>query len=130
MDAGDLAFDAVDEVSRAAALTLGAMTSVPADADALADLPGGNAIADLVNPAGDLVTGNAWILNSGPMAVFDHGIAVADATRFDVDADLVRRRFGQRPFNQFEVAASSADLNRFHCLHGRPFERGFCTFMP
>src|SRR5262249_29505616 len=119
-DARDFTLNAVDEVARAAALALGAVPAVPADTDALADLPRADLAADLVDPPRDLVTGNAGISEARPVSVLHQCIAVANAARFDFDAHLVRARFQKWPVNHFQLSAGPTDLHRCHVLHGLP----------
>jgi hypothetical protein len=58
-DPGDLALGAVQEVALATRVALEAVPAVPADADALSGLPGGDVGAHGVHLARDLVTGDA-----------------------------------------------------------------------
>src|SRR5580704_3464620 len=94
------------------------MTAVPSHADALAALPVLNVSADGVNAAGNFVSRNAWVLDSGPMAFFHEGIAVADAAGFDFNSDLVASGIRNISFDEFEIAAGLADLDSFHFGHG------------
>src|SRR5262249_30151086 len=65
----DPAGHAGEELAAAAGVALPAVAAVPADADALAGLPAGDAGADRIDHPGHLVTGDAGILNSreGPL---------------------------------------------------------------
>src|ERR1051326_7499174 len=119
-----MSIDAVDEIARPAAFTLGAVAAVPADANALSDLPGTDPASDLVNPAGHLVSGYSRILDARPMAVLHHRVAVTDAACFDFDAHLVRRRLRNWPLDGFEVTARATHLNCVHRLHALPLALG------
>src|ERR1019366_5169784 len=83
---------AVNEIATAAGFADETMTAMPTNADALAGLPVGDVSAHGIDTAGDFVSGNARILNAGPVAFFHERIAVADATGFDFDPDLVAGR--------------------------------------
>ena len=91
------------------------MAAVPSDADALAGLPVGDIGADGVDAAGDFVSGNARILDAGPMAFLYQRVAVADAAGFDFDAHLIAGGFGNISFDEFEITAGLGDLDSFHC---------------
>jgi hypothetical protein len=90
---------------------------VPSDADTLAGFPVGYVGADGVDAAGDFVSGNAWILEPGPMAFLYQRIAVADPAGFDFDSDLAAGGFGDVSFDEFEITAGLADLDSFHFRH-------------
>ena len=113
-DAGDLLILQLMKSPRRQASQVKAVAAVPADADALAGLPVGDVSADGVDAAGDFVSGDAGILDAGPMAFFDQRIAMADAAGFDLNSDLVAAGFGDVSFDQFEIAAGFADLDSFH----------------
>ncbi len=102
---------------RRQAFTGEVMAAVPAYADALAGFPVGNVGADGIDAAGDFVSGNARILDAGPMAFFHERVAVADAAGFDFNAHLGAAGFGNISFDQFEIAAGLADLDGFHFRH-------------
>jgi hypothetical protein len=93
------------------------MTAVPSHTDTLAGLPIRNISADSVDAARDFVSRNTRVLNPGPMTLLHERVTVTDATGFDLNSDLVSRRFGNIPFHEFEIAARLADLNRFHFRH-------------
>jgi hypothetical protein len=87
-DAGDFDILAITKIAAAAFAAGVILAAVPAYADALAFLPGGDAGADFVDDAGNFVTGNAGILDSGPETFDGEGVAVTDAAGLDFDADL------------------------------------------
>jgi hypothetical protein len=113
-DSGDFFLLAVNEVTAATGITSEIMTSVPSNADPLARFPVGYVGAHGIDAAGDFVSGNAWILEAGPMAFLYERIAVADATGFDFDPDLVARGFGNVSFDEFKITTGLADLDGFH----------------
>jgi hypothetical protein len=90
------------------------MAAVPSDADALAGLPVGNVGADGIDAAGDFVSGNARILDAGPVAFLYERVAVADAAGFDFNPDLAAGGLGNVSFDEFEITAGLADLDSFH----------------
>ena len=90
------------------------MSAVPTHADALTGFPESDVWADSIDASGDLVSGNARILQAWPDAFFHQSIAVADAAGFDFDANLTAGGLGDGALDQFEISAWFADLNRFH----------------
>jgi hypothetical protein len=94
------------------------MTAVPSDSDALAWFPVRNIGADSVDAAGDFVSGDAGILDSGPIAFLNQRVAVADAAGFDFNSDLGAAGVGNVSFDEFEVTAGFDDLNSLHLGHG------------
>jgi hypothetical protein len=119
-DARNLFVLAVDEIAAAAGIAGEIVTTVPSYSDALAGLPVRNVAADSVDAAGDFMSGNAWILDSGPIAFLYQLVTVADAAGFDFNADLVSARLGDVSFDEFEIASGFADLDNFHLRHGFP----------
>ncbi len=79
---------AMDEVAAAARRAHAAIAAEPADADPLADAPGGHLGADGVDAARDLVTWHDRIGNAGKGAIHRKGIAVTNAAGFDLNAHL------------------------------------------
>src|SRR5579859_8181579 len=119
-DPGNFAGAAQDKIPAAARLAPEAMAAVPADADALADSPFGDARAERIDLAGDLVSGNARIFQAGPPALFDEQVAMANPAGFDFDAHCAWSRFRHRALDQFPIAAWFADLDDFHMPHRIP----------
>src|ERR1017187_7258415 len=117
-DARNLFVLAVDEIAAAAGIAGEIMTAVPSYSDALAGLPVRNVAADSVDAAGDFMSGNAWILDSGPITFLYQLVTVADAAGFDFNADLVSARLGDVSFDEFVIASGFADLDNFHLRHG------------
>jgi hypothetical protein len=114
MDGGNFLVPTVDKVTATARFTNEAMPSMPTDADALPWLPLNSIRAHGIDASRDFVTRNTWILKSGPLSFFDQGIAMADATRLHLDANLAARGLRDRTFNKFKVSTGLADLNGFH----------------
>src|SRR4030095_10630477 len=75
------------EIAAAALVALSAVPSVPADSDAVALLPGEDALADGVQDARDLVARHARVLNAGEEPLLRQHVAVADAVRLDSHPD-------------------------------------------
>jgi hypothetical protein len=90
---------------------------MPSDADPLAGFPVGNVGADGVDVPGDFVSGNAWVLDTGPITFLHERIAGADAAGLDLNPDLVAGWVGNVSFDEFEITAGLADLDRFHFRH-------------
>jgi len=116
-DAGNFVELAENEIAAAAGIAGETMASVPSDSDALAGFPVGNVSTDGVDAAGDFVSGNAWILEAGPMAFLNEDVAVADAAGFDFDPDLAAGGIGNVSFDEFEIAVGFADLDSLHSRH-------------
>jgi hypothetical protein len=114
MDGGNFLELAVDEITAAARFALEAMPSVPAYANALSGLPLRHVGADLIDAAGNLVSGYAGILNARPKTFFHQRVAVANAAGFNFDANLPASGLGDRTLDDFKVPTSLADLNGFH----------------
>src|SRR5229473_4552126 len=79
-DSTNLCVLAIAKISAAAGDASAVLAAVPANADALALFPAGDARTDVVNHAGDFVSGNAGILNAREESVLCDDVAVADAT--------------------------------------------------
>jgi hypothetical protein len=116
-DSGDFFVLAINEIAAAAGVASEIMTSVPSDSYALARFPVGNIGAYSVDAAGNFVSGNARILDAGPIAFLYERVAVADATGFDFDPDMVAGGVGNVSFDEFEITAGLADLDSFHFRH-------------
>jgi hypothetical protein len=93
------------------------MSAMPADADTLCLFPLDNVCPHRINTAGNFVPGDARVLDTWPMSLFDEGVTVANAACFDPDAHLVSSGFRDRTFDQFKVSAGFGDLYRFHGCH-------------
>jgi hypothetical protein len=91
-DAGNFSVLAENEIAAAAGIASETMAAVPPDADALAGFPVSNVGTDSVDAAGDFVSGNAWILDAGPIAFFYERVTVADAAGLDFNSYLRRVR--------------------------------------
>jgi hypothetical protein len=114
MDGGNFLVPTVEKVTATARFTGKTMPSVPTHADALPGLPLSNIWTHHIDASCDLVTRNAGILKSGPLSFFNERIAVADATRLDLDANLAARGLRDGTFHKFKVSTGLADLNGFH----------------
>src|SRR5262249_25954202 len=109
-DSGNVEPCAVDEIALAAAVTFEAMAAVPAHADALAGLPRGDPGANCVNPPNHFMARHPGIGDSRPKSVLGKLVAVTNATRFHLDADLRRPRLGDRPLHERKIPTSIAHL--------------------
>lgn len=90
------------------------MSTVPADAHALAGLPKRHVCADRVYASGDFMSGNSRILNSRRVAFLYQYVAMANSARFNLDADLGATWLRNWTFHHFESGTGFANLNRFH----------------
>ena len=116
-DAGDLQIAAGDEIAAPARLAVAIVTAVPADADALADLPWTDFRANRIDGTGDLVAGHDREAYAGKEAVLGEHIAVADATSRHLDAHLPRSRLGNVAIDQLEGPAGAGNLDGSHLCH-------------
>jgi hypothetical protein len=87
---------------------------MPSHAYPLTGLPQRDIGADRIDAAGDLMAWHARILKSGPHAFLNQRVAVADAARFHLDANLAATRLGHGALNDFEITSGLADLHGFH----------------
>jgi hypothetical protein len=90
------------------------VAAVPADADSLPRLPSRNALTDGVDDSGDLMSWDPRVLDAWPQSLLGHGVAVADAARFDFDPHLPRA--GRRDFT-FHYFEWSIRANNLHSTH-------------
>jgi hypothetical protein len=102
-ESGDLHVAAVDEITTPALEACVIRAAEPTDSDALTALPGTDIGADLVNHAGDFVSGRPRILDTGPNPFFGQDVTMTNATGFDLDADLSGSRIGDLAFDQLEI---------------------------
>src|SRR5207249_1058405 len=117
IDARDLAIGAHCEIAAPALFALEAMSTVPPDTDAPTLFPASDAAADRIDPPGDFMARHTGILNPGPETFFDEHVAVANAARLHLHANLSRARLRDVAFYQFPISAWFADLRRLHCIH-------------
>src|SRR6266567_3970539 len=116
-EGGDFLEATENEIASAAGIARKAMPAVPADACTLADLPVGHVRADGVDPPGDLVAGDAGILQARPEPILDQDIAMADPAGLDFDAYLPAAGLRDRTLDQLELPTGLAHLHRLHQSH-------------
>src|SRR5262252_3199266 len=114
---GDLLEAAQDEVAAAARITRKAVSTVPADTDALTGLPDLDVGAHDVDAPRDLVPRDARVREPGPEPILDEHVAVTDAAGLDLDAHLMTLRVGNRTLHELEVTARLGHLDRLHGWH-------------
>lgn len=90
------------------------MAAVPADSDALSDLPRGNARAYFIDDTGDFMSGSTWILNARPLAFFRKHVTMADATGLNLDTHLTGTGFGHLALDDLKICPRLWNLRRFH----------------
>jgi hypothetical protein len=105
------------EVAARARVAVSVVAAVPADADALADLPWTDARAYRVDDAGDLVAGHDREAYARERAFLSEHIGMADAASLDPDADLRRPRFGNVALDQLEGTTRAGNLHNSHLCH-------------
>src|SRR5438105_2093130 len=93
------------------------MASMPAYADALAFTPDSDIAAHRIDAPRDLMTRYPGILESGPNAVLNEHIAMANAARLHFHANLPGTWLRDIAFHQFKIAARFTNLRRLH-FHG------------
>src|SRR5207245_10998693 len=91
-----------------------AMPAVPADSDPLARRPSGDARADRVDGASDLVPGDARILDAGPESELGKGVTVTDAARLDLDAHGSGTGLGDLALDELEGGIRTSGLRDTH----------------
>lgn len=97
---------------------MAAITTMPADAYALAGFKLSNTFTEFIHDADDFMAGDTRILQSGPQAVFYQDVAVADAAGMHFDSYPIGRRFGDGTFDDFEGCARTGYLGNAHgCWH-------------
>jgi hypothetical protein len=116
-DSADLRIRTVRKVSAAAGETGAILPAVPADADAVARLPGRHAVAGFVDHAGDFVSRHAGICHAREKALLRVRIAVADSTGQDTNPDVSRQGCWNLALDNLEVGAG---LRHLYDLHARP----------
>src|SRR5262249_29058079 len=119
-DAANFLVLTMTEISAAAFAASVVVTTMPAHACALSFLPRGNARADCIDDTGHFVPGNARVLYARHHAFFREHVAVANATRLDLDPDLSGTRLRNLALDDFKISARHGDLCN---LHGG----GLCT---
>src|SRR5262249_37050606 len=106
-------------VAAAAGVAVAAVPGVPADADALADLPArGDVLAHGVQHADHLVPRDAREGDPGPRAFLGERVAVADAAGLHLDPHRAGPRVGDRALDELQRAAGAGNLYRAHVRHG------------
>jgi hypothetical protein len=121
VDPGDFAIYTHSEVTTPTLLAHEAMPTVPTDADSLINCPRCDVGTHGIDAPGDLMTGDTRILKSGPDAVLDHCVAMANAACLDLHAYVAGTRFGNVAFDEFPFATCFAYLR---CLH---FRAHYCS---
>jgi hypothetical protein len=73
--------------------------------------------SDVVDGAGDFVSGNARIRNARKQAFFGHHIAVANPTGLNANPDLSCTRLWDLPLDNLQFPPGFGDLNSLHLRH-------------
>ncbi len=117
MDARNSFVRTVYEIALAACGAGEVVTAMPADADAVALLPGGHPRPWFVHYARNLMAGNARILNARERAVFHKMVAEANAASLHFNAHLPGPGLWNFALNNFKIAARFGNLHYFHFRH-------------
>src|SRR5208282_160513 len=117
-DSANLQVRAGPKIAAATRETRAILPAVPANADALAFFPCGDAGAHFIDHAGHFVSGDARVRDAGEKAVLGDHIAVTHAACLDVNPHLSRARLGNFALHDFEIRSCLRYLHRFHLWHG------------
>jgi hypothetical protein len=90
---------------------------MPANADALAGLPSGDAGAHGVDHAHNLMSWNSRILHAGPVTFLGKRIAVADSTSLDLDSHRPGAGFRNVALDDLKRPVRAGNLNDSHFWH-------------
>lgn len=113
-EASNLLELAENEMAPAARVAGKAMSAVPADADPLSGLPLCDVRSDCVDAPGNLMAGDARILQTGEAGLLYEEVTVTNAARFNLDSNLGAARLRNRALHDFKIATRLADLGDFH----------------
>jgi hypothetical protein len=117
-NSGDLAVFAEDEIAAAAGRTVITVAAVPTEAYALAWLEERHIGADRIDDAGDLMAGNARILDAGPITELGQRIAVADAAGLNPNANVAGAGIGKFSCDELKRSAGGGNLDGTACNWG------------
>ena len=92
------------------------MAAVPADSHAIADRPRGHVGTDGIDHSRNLMAGHARILETGPVALLDEKVAVANAAGGDFYADRAGAGLGEGTLGDREVGAWFCKLYDLHAV--------------
>jgi len=102
------------EMAATAGIAVSAVPAVPADSDAVANLPALDPAANCIHHTCDFVSRDARILNIGEQTFLGNRIAVTDTTRLHLHAHITRS--GLRNF-AFDDLKWSLGFGNLHCAH-------------
>src|SRR5271170_5202677 len=106
MSTGDGLICAINKITATARLAVSAVSAKKSYADALADFPTGNSLAQGVNPSDHLVAGHTREVNAGQEAVHGGGVRVANSASLNTDAHLAGGRIHKRTVYEFEFSGT------------------------
>jgi len=106
------------EVPSTAVIALSALTTVPADAHAITDLPALHGGAQRIDRTDDLVAWHARQRHPRKHRPLGEGVAVTNAAGLHLDADFTRTWLGDRAFDDLERSVGTRDLRNSHAAHG------------
>jgi hypothetical protein len=105
------------EVTTTARIAVPAVSTVPADSDPLAWCPPGDACAGRINDPRDLMSWDPRVLEARPDSLHCKGVAVADATGLNLDANGSSPGLWDVAFNKVKGAFRLSDLHNTHPRH-------------
>jgi hypothetical protein len=103
-----------NEVTTTARIAVPAVSAVPADSDPLAWCPPGDACPDRIDDSGDLMSWDPRVLDARPDSLLCKEVAVADATRLNLDAHEPSPGLWDVAFNELKGAFRLSDLHDTH----------------
>src|SRR2546423_3657114 len=94
---------------------------MPTNSNSLARAPTDNAFANLINDSGDLMSRNSRILKTRIKPFLGQRVAMADATRLDLDPHLTVAGRRNLSFDKFKGTIRPGNLYGSHLRHGFSF---------
>jgi hypothetical protein len=113
-DPGNLQVPTIDEVAAAAWVAFETVSTMPSDADTIAEFPIARAFADRVDYSGDFVSRRARIGDAWPRSLFRKKVAMAYSARLYLNPDLAARWLDDFFVEKFEGTFGLLDSNGFH----------------
>jgi hypothetical protein len=93
------------------------MSAMPADSNSLPFRPSDNALTDRVDSSSDFMTGHSRILDARPDSFLGHGITVANAAGFNLDAHPPGAGLRDFALENFKRPLRSSYLHGAHLRH-------------
>src|SRR5580704_3078146 len=113
-DSGDLEKAAIYKIAAPARIASKAVSTVPSDADSIANFPFTHFFADSLEQPGNLVSRRSRIGDSRPRSILRKRIAMTDSARLNLNPDLPARWLDDFFVNELEGTFWLFDSNGFH----------------